>query len=66
VQILVEQRCHGLGFDHLSRTEAGSLVKLGIVSTIGARSATVIVQVFDRDTPVEVKLSGLEPPSAST
>ena len=31
------------------------------MSTIGAASATVVVDVFDRDTPVEVKMSELEP-----
>jgi transcription antitermination factor NusG len=33
----------------------------GTVSTIGVESATVIVDVFNRDTPVEVKISELEP-----
>jgi transcription antitermination factor NusG len=36
----------------------------GTVSAIGARTATVVVNLFDRDTPVEVKLSELEPPPA--
>jgi transcription antitermination factor NusG len=44
------------------RITGGSFTgRIGTVSTIGAASATVVVDVFDRDTPVEVRMSELEP-----
>jgi transcription antitermination factor NusG len=43
------------------RITGGSFTgRSGTVLTIGARAATVIVDVFNRDTPVEVKTSELE------
>jgi transcription antitermination factor NusG len=44
------------------RLTGGSFTgRSGTVSTIGAESATVIVDVFNRQTPVEVKITELEP-----
>jgi transcription antitermination factor NusG len=36
--------------------------KLGTITRIDSDSATVVCDVFDRDTPVEVDLSDLEQP----
>jgi transcription antitermination factor NusG len=36
--------------------------KLGTITRIGSDSATVVCDLFDRDTPVEVDLSDLEQP----
>jgi hypothetical protein len=36
--------------------------KVGTITRIDSESATVVCDVFDRDTPVDVDLSDVEPP----
>jgi hypothetical protein len=39
--------------------------KVGTITRIDSESATVICDVFDRDTPIDVDLSQIEPPPST-
>lgn len=48
--------------DHSLITNGPFAGKVGTITRIGSDSATVVCDVFGRDTPVEVDLSDLEHP----